>query len=130
MHLVKGKGDFSDHSIRCFKTMNERRIPNQNVLKLSIEMDYCRREAKKFIAYSIKMGRILFPDVAEDFPKEDHPIILEMYDHNLVKKYPMPDHLIFENFVRPEPNKWHRLVAENIATYMFDDRALARLVDE
>jgi len=114
--------------------MNERRIPNQNLLKLRMEMDYCRREAKKFIAYAIKMGRILFPDVAEHFAKEDHQTILEMYDHetyiNLVKKYPMPDHLIFENFVRPEPNKWHRLVAENIATHMFDDRALARILDE
>ena len=134
IHLLQGKGDFSDHSMRCFRTMNERRIPNQNVLKLSIEMDYCRREAKKFIAYSIKMGRILFPDVAEDFPKEDHQIILEMYDHetylSLGKKYPMLDHLICENFVRPKPIPWHKLVAENIATHMFDDRALARLLDE
>ena len=134
IHLLKGKGDFSDHSMRCFRTMDERRIPNQNALKLSIEMDYCRREAKKFIAFAYKMGRSLLPDVAEGFSKEDQQIILEMYDHetylSLVKKYPMPDHYIFENFVKPGPNKWNRLVAENIATHMSADRALARLLDE
>ena len=72
--LMQGKGDFSDHSIRCLKVMNKRSIPNQNLLKLRMEMDYCRREAKKFIAFAYKMGRSLFPDVAPDFPKEDHQI--------------------------------------------------------
>ena len=134
IHLMQGKGDFSDHSIRCLKIMNKRRIPNQNLLKLRIEMDYCRREARKLIAHAIKEGRILFPDVAEHFAKKDHQTILEMYDHetykSLEKKFPIFDYLICENLVRPKPIPWHRLVAENIATHMFSDRALARLVDE
>ena len=114
--------------------MNERSIPNQNLIKLRMEMDYCRREAKKFIAFSYKMGRSLLPDVAEGFSKEDQKIIIEMCDHetylSLMKKYPMPDHYIFENLLKPGPNKWNRLVAENIATHMAADRALARLLDE
>jgi hypothetical protein len=54
-----------------------------------------------------------------------------MRDHetylSLMKKYPMPDHMIFVNLLNPAPNKWNRLVAENIAIYIFKDRAEARI---
>ena len=131
LHLLKHNGDFSDHSLRCFRTMKERKNENQHLLKLRIEMDYCRREAKRFIAYAIGMGRLLYPDICEEFPKEDHAIILEMYDHEtylkLTKKYPMPDHMILDNLLNPAPNKWDRLVAENIAIHIFKERAEARI---
>ena len=42
-------------------------------------------------------------------------------------KYPMPDYMILDNMLKPAPNKWNRLVAENIATYFFIDRAEARI---
>ena len=114
--------------------MKKRKIPNQNLLKLKIEMDHCRREAKKLIARAIKEGRVIVPDVAQYFEKKDYEYIQEIYDYetykNLEKKFPVFDYLICENLVRPKPIPWHRLVAENIATHMFSDRALARLVDE
>ena len=134
IHLMQGKGDFFDHTARCLKIMKKRKIPNQNLLKLKIEMDHCRREAKKLIARAIKEGRVIVPDVAQHFAKKDYEYIQEIYDYetykNLEKKFPVFDYLICENLVRPKPIPWHRLVAENIATHMFSDRALARLVDE
>ena len=133
IHLVKHNGDFSDHSVRCFRTMRKRKIQNQHLLTLKIEMDYCRREAKRFIAYAYQMGRLTYPDVCEDFPKEDHQMILEIFDHEtyikLTKKYPYPDYMILEGFLNmlnPDPNLWKRNLAENIATYFFIDRAEAR----
>ena len=103
LFLMQGKGDFSAHSGICMEVMNERNIPNQESIKLKMEMDFCRREAKRVIAFSYKMGRSLLPDVAEGFSKEDQKIIIEMCDHetylSLMKKYPMPDHMIFDNLL-------------------------------
>ena len=128
--LVDVKGDFSDHSARCFRTMRKRKIQHQHSLTLKIEMDYCRREAKKFIANAYKMGRLTYPDVCEDFPKKDHKMIGEIFDHEtyikLTRKYPYPDYMILEGFLNmlnPDPNLWKRNLAENIASYFFIDRA-------
>ena len=131
LFLVQGNGDFSSHSGICIEVMNERNIPNQEEIKLRMELEYCRKEAKRLISFSYKMGRSLLSDVCEEFPKEDYPILLEIYDHEtylkLTKKYPMPDHMILDNLLNPAPNKWNRLVAENIAIHIFKERAEARI---
>ena len=128
--LVDVKGDFTDHSAKCFRTMGKRKIKHQPALTLKIEMDFCRRGAKKFIAEAYKMGRLTLPEVLKAFPEEDHEFIGELFDHEtyvtLVKRYPYPDHMILKSFLsalNPDPNLWKRNLVENIASYIYIDRA-------
>ena len=133
LFLVQGNGDFSSHSGICTEVMNERNIPNQEEIKLRMELEYCRKEAKRLISLSYKMGRSRLSDIRGEFPKEDHPILLEMFDHeaylNLMKRYPMPDHMIFDidHLLDPSLKRWNQLVAENIANCIFKERAEARI---
>ena len=125
--LFRGKGDYSEHSVFCLKNMEDRNIPNQAELKLKLEMEYCRKEARNIIAHAIKEGRVPYPDMIKHFPAEDHHIIKEMYDdrsyNSLLKKYPVFDELRFGNYPYP------KFVVENVATHIFSDRAFARIVD-
>ena len=131
--LVDVKGDFTDHSAKCFRTMGKRKIKHQPALTMKIEMDFCRRGAKKFIAEAYRIGRLGLPDMLTHFPEEDHEFIGELFDHetyvNLVKRYPIPDYMILQSFLsalKPDPNLWKRNLVENIASFIYRDRAEVR----
>ena len=131
--LVQGAGDFSSHSGICVAVMDERNIPNQEGIKLRMELEYCRKEAKRVISRSYEIGRSRFFDVRGEFPKEDHINLLEMLNQeeysNLTKKFPMPDHMIFDidHLLDSSLKRWNQLVAENIANCIFKERAEARI---
>ena len=48
---------------------------------------------------------------------------------NLTKKFPMPDHMIFDidHLLDSSLKRWNQLVAENIANCIFKERAEARI---
>ena len=126
--LFRKEGDYSEHSGYCKLTMEDRIIPNQAELKSKLEMEFCRKEARRIIAHAFKEGRVPYLEMKKEFPVEDHPIVKELYDDRTYKKlleeYPIIFEILFKNFPYP------KFVVENIATHILSDREFARIVEE